>query len=458
MKKNRFINSVKMLVAIAIVSCFSINYAMAQTSVTINVNAKPSGTITGDTTTKVAEINPCPRQAYVYTLNALTNDTKNTTAIVQITQWKIIPSTNATAALTPTTSNDSVSAIFTNAGTASEDVILRAFFQNSITGCSDSASVTIHVIPTPSIVIAKTTSGTNACSESPTDFTGTLTNGTLVSWEVNTNGTGVTFTPDATFGLSSATPKITFVNTGNTPQTVYLKANYTSSTNVGCIYTDSLAVTIEPTPNTSIAQASTSTSGTAILCPDNSHATVATYSLNPATNLSAGVTLGAPVWSLIDTTGKGIYASIDSVSGALAIDSSVNGSVNGSDQTMKVLATYTVNGGSCSGTIYQDTLVVSVHPTPMAKITFAGGSAAQCNGSEITLQVDLTRGNSNDAGWKVEYNDNNTPGHTGVPVPASGTITPATSTTFNVTITSQTDVTFSLKKITDGYGCITNLP
>jgi hypothetical protein len=252
---------------------------------------------------------------------------------------------------------------------------------NTTTGCTSlSASGTVTVNPLP---IVNAGSDQTVCQG--TNVTLAATGASTYSWD---NGVtqGVSFTPTV----------------GTTTYTV------TGTSAAGCINTDQVVVTVNPTPLVNAGpDVTVCTGGTATLTASgattyswNTGATTASINVTPATTTTytvTGTSLGCTATDAVTVTVSGAAAINAGLDVAICAGQSTTltatggvtynwnnglGAGNGFSVSPASTTTYTVTGTDAGGCIGTDAVTVTVNPLPVVN---AGLDQTVCAGTAVTL-------------------------------------------------------------------------
>jgi trimeric autotransporter adhesin len=191
----------------------------ARTPVIVTISAAPALTITAGATV-------CSNDIFAITpTSTLANFNSYT--------WSPIANLFTDAAATTPYTTGSFSTIYLKSSTAGANVV-NCNSSNSATGCSNTASVTVNVLPTTIAATAATT--TPLCVSGSTSVSiAAIPTGATVQWQSSPNNS--TWTDMA--GATTAS-----VSTGTITATTYYRASINKTAGVNCIYSNVLTVTV----------------------------------------------------------------------------------------------------------------------------------------------------------------------------------------------------------------------
>jgi hypothetical protein len=240
----------------------------ARTPITVTITAAPALTITAGATV-------CNNDIYAIT---------PTSSLAFFNSYTWSPSANLftdAAATTPYTTG-SFATVYLKSSTAGANIV-NCNSNNSATGCSNTAAVTVNVLPTTIAATAATT--TPLCvSGSTTVSIAAIPTGATVQWQSSPNNSTWTDVPGATTASAS---------TGTITATTYYRASINKTAGVNCLYSNVLTVTVNAP--------SVGTRNNATRCGFGT-STLSVIGNNGAVNWYANATGGAPLAGGSNTT------------------------------------------------------------------------------------------------------------------------------------------------------------
>jgi len=376
------------------------------------------GSCMGSTATATVTVNPVPVMTSASSATICSGSTVSiplTANVGSTFTWIAADNTNTTGESTTTQTTATLSNTITNSTTSVQTVIYTVTPTSTGGSCAGAAqTVTVTVNPTPAMTSANTAT---ICSGATVSIPLTSNVASTYTWIAANNGstTGESLTTQTTATLSN-----TIVSSSTSAQTVIYTVTPVSSGGSCPGASQTVSVTVNPTPVMTSAATATICSG-------------ATVSISLTANVASNF-----AWIAFDnanTTGE----STTTQSTSTLSDAITN--TTASVQTVIYTVTPTSTGGSCAGAA--QTVSVTVNPTP---VMTSASTATICSGG--TVSIPLTANVASTFTW-VAANNPNTTGETITTQTTSVITNTLVSTTGNTEV-----VVYTVTPVSTGGSCV----
>jgi len=375
------------------------------------------GSCAGVAQTVTVTVNPTPVMTSANTATICTGNTVNiilTTNVAGSTfTWIATDNVNTTGESLTTQNTATLSNTITNSTTSAQNIIYTV--TPTFGGCTGAGqTVTVTVNPTPAMTSANTAT---ICSGGSVSIPFTSNVASTYTWIAtdNVNTTGESLTTQSTSTLNN-----TITNSSTVAQNVIYTVTPTSTGGSCAGTSQTITVTVNPTPAMTSANTATICSGGSVSIPFTSNV-ASTYTWIATSN--------------VNTSGESLTTqSTPTLNNTITNSSTVA-------QNVIYTVTPTSTGGSCAGT--SQTITVTVNPTPTMT---SASTATICSGG--TVSIPFTSNVASTYTWIATSNVNT----------SGESLTTQSTATLNNTITNSStiaqNVIYTVTPTSTGGSCV----
>jgi gliding motility-associated-like protein len=317
------------------------------------------GSCTGTSQTITVTVNPIPAMTSASTASICSGGTASITLTSNVAStytWIATDNTNTTGESLTTQSTGTLSNTIVNNTTSVQNVIYTVTPTSTTGSCAGtSQTITVTVNPNPTMTSASTAT---ICSGAAVSIPFTSNVASTYTWIAtdNVNTTGESLTTQATATLNN-----TITNSSTSVQNVIYTVTPTSTGGSCAGTSQTITVTVNPTPAMTSANTASICSGAAVSIPFTSNV-ASTYTWIATDN--------------VNTTGESL-----TTQATATLNNTITNTTT-SAQNVIYTVTPTSTTGSCAGT--SQTITVTVNPTPA--MTSASTSTI-CTGSTVNITL-----------------------------------------------------------------------